>query len=479
MGKKMNMTIAEAHRAMKEGELSAERLAGNFLAAIREKNDTIGAYLEVWEESAMEDARRADEMFQEGRATAMTGIPVALKDNILSEGKEVSAASRILKGYRAPYDAHVVRLLRSAGAVFLGRVNMDEFAMGSSTENSAFGITRNPHDEDRVPGGSSGGSAAAVAAGMALCALGSDTGGSIRQPAAFCGVVGFKPTYGAVSRRGLIAMGSSLDQIGPLAKTVADAETLFFAIAGHDEKDATSVAWAEERINRFNPKEKLTIGVPRDFVEAEGVDKDVVERFNAVLSALREKGHEVKDISLPNLRHALAAYYIIMPAESSTNLARFDGVRYGTRSEGESGIGDYMRTRGEGFGKEVRRRILLGTFVLSAGYKDAYYEKAMRVRDAIRGDFEDAFRAVDVIATPTTPSPAFRIGEKTKDPLAMYAADMFTVPANLAGIPALSVPCGSAIRDGKKLPLGIHLAAPHFGEKALFFAGKEVEKLSS
>ena len=358
---------------------------------------------------------------------------------------------------------------------------MDEFAMGGSTENSAFGTTKNPHDTTRVPGGSSGGSAAAVAAHMALGALGSDTGGSIRQPASFCGVVGLKPTYGAISRSGLMAMASSLDQIGPFTRTVADAEILFNILKGNDRLDSTSApdsAWSDKKIE----KKKLRIGVPEDFAFGKGVDKDVVENFKKSMEALAQEGHEIVPIKLAHITHSLAVYYILMPAEASTNLARFDGVRFGALKEGATLFDDYAQTRGVGFGREVRRRIMLGAYVLSSGYYDAYYHKATSVRALIEEDFKQAFDlsadGVDIIATPTSPTPAFKIGEKSADPLQMYLADIFTVPANLAGIPGISIPSGTAQRDGRDLPLGIQFLAPHFREDLLFVAGRSLESVA-
>jgi len=355
--------------------------------------------------------------------------------------------------------------------------------MGGSTEHSAYGVTKNPIDISRVPGGSSGGSAAAVAMGGALVALGSDTGGSIRQPASFCGVVGLKPTYGSVSRHGLIAMGSSLDQIGPIAKTVEDSEILFNYITGHDKMDSTSVEHPSvghpmsDQKSDIGCPTKMTIGVPEDFLKMDGIDKDVLENFRKTLDGLKEKGYIIKNISLPYLKYSLASYYIIMPAESSTNLARFDGVRYGKKEEGDNLLEDYMKTRGSGFGKEVRRRIILGTHVLSSGYYDAYYNKATQVRDKITEDIKNTFNDVDVIATPTTPTPAFKIGQNTGNPLQMYLADIFTVHANLTGMPAISIPSGSVKRDEKELPLGFQIIAPHFEEERLFTLGKDVENL--
>ena len=436
---------------------------------IAAKDGEIHAYLEVWADSAREEAKKADEMIADGKSQPLTGIPIAMKDNILIKGRIASAASKILENYRASYDATVTEKLRAQGAVFLGRTNMDEFAHGSSTENSAYGPTKNPRDTSRVPGGSSGGSAAAVAGGLALAALGSDTGGSIRQPAAHCGIVGLKPTYGAVSRFGLIAMGSSLDQIGPLTKTVEDAHIFFDAIQGHDAHDSTSLPDAPHETKK--PK---ILGVPRAFL-ASGMDPDVLQLFDATLEKLKTAGYEIRDVEMPTLPYGLAVYYVIMPAEVSTNLARFDGIRYGLSVPAET-IGDvYTKTRGQGFGPEARRRILLGTFVLSSGYADAYYRKARAVRARIRDEFAKTFASVDAVVLPTTPAPAFKLGEKTADPLAMYAEDIFSVPVNLAGVPAISVPSGTVVREGKELPVGFQIIAPHGDEGTLFTIGAAVE----
>ena len=464
-------TIKKVHKALLNKEISARDLAEAALSTIKERDGDIHAYLEIYDD-VLSQAEVAQKMIDEGRASAVTGIPLAVKDNILVKSKSATSASKILEGYVAPYDATVIKKLKDQGAVFIGRTNMDEFAMGSSTENSAFGPTKNPHDLSRVPGGSSGGSAAALAFGSVLGALGSDTGGSIRQPASFCGVVGLKPTYGRVSRYGLMAMGSSLDQVGPFGKTVPDAEILFEAVSGHDSMDSTSVPDSVCLEEEKKVKEPKIIGVPRDFV-SEGLDPDVLSNFEKSVESLRDKGYEIRDISLPNIKYSLAVYYIIMPAEASTNLARFDGVRYGLYLDGGDVISSYMKTRGEGFGKEVRRRIMLGTYVLSAGYYDAYYNKANSVRSLITKDFENAFREVDAIITPTSPMPAFKIGEKTDDPLSMYLADIFTVPVNIAGIPAISVPSGKTLAG---LPLGLQIMAPRFGEKTLFAIGKHIEE---
>ncbi len=446
------------------------QLAQACLDEVAKRNGELNAYLQVFDD-VLEQAQKADALRQAQGKTAhpLLGIPLAIKDNILIEGRVASAASKMLEHYVATYDATVIKKLKEAGAVFVGRTNMDEFAMGGSTENSAFGPARNPHDPSRVPGGSSGGSIAAVAAGMALGALGTDTGGSVREPASFCGVVGLKPTYGAVSRSGLIAMGSSLDQAGPVAKTLEDAEILFDAIRGADPYDSTSIAPDFYPAGVRNKK----VGVPRALL-AQGVDPDVLERFETSLSSLRAKGYEVVDIDLPSAPLALACYYIIMPAEASTNLARYDGVRYGMSRKGENLADDYAQSRGEGFGPEVRRRILLGTYVLSAGYYDAYFGKATTARDTLRREVVAALAGVEAIATPTTPTPAPKVGEKA-DPLAMYLLDIFTVTANLTGNPALSVPMGTVLRDRAQLPVGLQLTAAHGDEAALFRIGKELQ----
>lgn len=464
------LTIAGARKALDSRVYSSRELTQRYLDAIKKGDGEIHAYLEVWEKSALAEADLADARIASGDIVALTGIPLGIKDNILIEGRTVSAASKMLEHYVASYDSTVAGKLKREGAVLLGRTNMDEFAMGSSTENSAFGPTRNPLDTSRVPGGSSGGSAAAVAAHFAVAALGSDTGGSIRQPASLTGLVGMKPTYGAVSRFGLIAMGSSLDQIGPLTKTVEDAEILFNAIKGYDANDSTSLP--DQMIVDAKPR---VIGVPRAFFST-GVDADVLARFDEKLAALKNLGYEIRDIELPTAPYSLAVYYIVMPAEVSTNLSRLDGIRYGHSVQAETLAEVYAKSRGEGFGPETRRRIIVGTFVLSAGYADAYYRKAKAVRAAITKEFDDAFRSgVDLIATPTTPSPAFKIGAKS-DPVAMYAEDVFAVPMNLVGTPAISIPNGTVERDGKQLPTGFQLVAPHRREAALFVAGRDVER---
>ena len=471
-----DLTIESARSLLHEGKISARELTSIYQEEINTKNPELNAYLEVFDDTFAE-AKEIDERLRSGEAPrALEGIPFAIKDNILIKDRICSAASRILENYQASYDAFVIKKLREAGALFLGRTNMDEFAMGSSTENSAFGATKNPYDPSRVPGGSSGGSAVSVASNLALAALGSDTGGSIRQPAGFCGVVGLKPTYGAVSRSGLIAMASSLDQIGPIAKTVRDAELIFDVIKGKDLLDSTSVQY-QPQIPNLKSK-KLRVGVPKEYFSVkggEGIDKDVLGVINKAIETLRGLGHEIKEVSLPHTPYALSCYYIIAPAEISANLARYDGVRYGLYKEGKNVIEEYFKTRAAGLGEEVRRRIILGTYVLSAGYYEAYYGRASKVRSLIKKDFENVFREVDLLITPISPKPAFKIGEKIDDPLSMYLEDIFLVTANLAGVPALSLPCGQVDSGGVSLPVGIQLIASWFSESILFEAGKILE----
>lgn len=463
------LSITEAAKKLQAKEITAVDLARACLADIEKNNKNLNIFLEVFDD-VLEQARVADERRAKGESHPLLGIPLAIKDNILIEGRKVSAASKMLENYVATYDATIIKKLRDAGAVFIGRANMDEFAHGSSTENSAYGPTKNPLDESRVPGGSSGGSAAAVTAGMALGALGTDTGGSIREPASFCGLVGLKPTYGAVSRSGLIAMGSSLDQAGPLTRTVADAEIIFNAIRGKDHLDSTSI----DENTYAVPAATKKIGVPRHLLR-QGIDIDVLEHFETSLKKLAESGYELVDIELPLAGLALAVYYVIMPAEVSTNLARFDGVRYGLSRQGASLTEDYALARGEGFGAEARRRIMLGTYVLSAGYYDAYFGKATAAREQLRREVMEVLQKVDCIATPTTTTPATKIGEKTDDPLAMYLLDIFTVTANLTGNPALSAPMGVVERERTQLPVGIQFTAAHGNEAALFSIGKVLE----
>ncbi len=471
-----DLTITKVHKLLVQKQLSAVELVDLYLSNISRCNKDLNAYLEVFE-SCKEQAEDTDRRIKAGEMVSLLdGIPIAIKDNILIEGRVASAGSKILENYRASYDATVIQKLKKEGAVFLGRTNMDEFAMGSSTENSAFGVTPNPIDKTRVSGGSSGGSAAALRSDMAMAALGSDTGGSVRQPASFCGVVGLKTTYGSVSRYGLIAMGSSLDQIGPLTKTVEDAEIIFNAIKGRDPMDSTSVD--SSKVDMEFPQ-RMRVGVPRDFI-GEGIEADVLENFNSTVEKLKSLNYEVVSVDLPNIKHSLAVYYVIMPAEVSTNLSRFDGVRYGLHLDGVNLQEDYLKSRGAGFGRESRRRILLGAYVLSAGYYDAYYKKALDVRALIKKDFSNLFRSsgISAIVTPTTLSPAFKIGEKSKDPLSMYLEDIFTVTANIVGIPAISIPSGFVKRDGVSLPLGFQIMADHFREDILFKIGKDISNVS-
>ncbi len=458
------LTIEKAHAALVKGDYTVRDLCKAYLDEIKKKDGDIHAYLEVFDD-VLKQADAAQKKVQKGNMLA--GIPIAVKDNILIEGRKASSASKILENYVAPYDATAIKKLKDAGVVFLGRVNMDEFAMGGSTENSAYGLTKNPHDHSRVPGGSSGGSIAAVAGNMALAALGSDTGGSVRQPASLCGIVGLKPTYGSISRHGLMAMGSSLDVIGPATKTVSDAEILFNAMKGKDRMDSTSIDVGGAG------KSVKTIGVPRHFLKGDGIDKDVVRVFEESLSTFKKLGYEIKDIELPHIEYSLAVYYVLMPAEVSTNLSRFDGVKYGLHKEGANLLEDYLLSRGSGFGPEARRRIMLGAYVLSSGYYDAYYNKALAVRELLKADFAKAFEKVDAIITPTAPAPAFKIGEKTSDPVAMYLEDIFTVTANLIGAPAVSIPAGEKMVDGKKLPIGVQLTSPCGREDILFTLGKK------
>lgn len=463
------MTIVEAGRALRAGECTVRELWDACSGAAKERNGELNAYLELFsaDETAIASAQARIDAKDE---SLLCGIPLAMKDNILIEGHIASASSKMLANYTATYDATVTKKLKEAGALFIGRTNMDEFAMGSSTENSAFGTSKNPFDVSRVPGGSSGGSASAVAGNIALAGLGTDTGGSIRQPAAHCGLVGMKPTYGAVSRYGLIALGSSLDQAGPLAKSVADAQVLYDVMHGPDAQDATSIS--EDTYKTAPVPTTFRIGVPFHLLN-EGVDADVRAVFDETLAKLTAQGHEVVDVSLPTSPYALAAYYVIMPAEASTNLARFDGVRYGLAKRGGNLLEDYIASRTEGFGPEPTRRILLGTFVLSSGYIDAYYRKAEAARNVLRDEYRTAFASCDVVAFPTTPSPAFKFGEKS-DPVSMYLEDVFTVTANLTGMPAISVPMGTVERDGVTLPIGIHLTAPHGADKHLFTIGAKI-----
>lgn len=466
----MNHDIASLRAAYASGDLAPADALQSLASAIEERDGEIGAYLGHNLGLALAEAEKAD------LSLPLGGVPIAIKDLISVEGQPCGCASRFLSGYKAPYDATVIRKLREAGAIPFGRTNMDEFAMGSSNENSGVKICRNPHDVERIPGGSSGGSAAAVASGTAIAALGTDTGGSIRQPASHCGVVGVKPSYGRVSRYGLTAFASSLDQAGPMTRTVADAATLLGVIAGPCERDSTCLS---EPVPDYEAAlgtgvEGMKIGLPAEYF-AEGLDPRVRERVEAAVAALETLGAETVELSLPHTRHAVATYYIVATAEASANLARFDGVRYGQRAEADDLTAHYERSRAEGFGDEVKRRVLLGTYVLSSGYYDAYYLRAQKVRTLIREDFTRAFEKVDLIASPVSPTPAFRIGERLDDPLSMYLADIYTLSANLAGVCGISVPCGTVAEDGKDLPVGLQLLGPPLGEADLFRAAAVVE----
>ncbi len=459
------LTIESAHNAMKAGEYNARDLTNAYLEQVEKKNKDLNIFIEVFSD-ALEQADRADKMFKDGSATLLTGIPIALKDNMLTEGKTVTCGSHILDGYVATYDSTIVKILKENGAVMLGRTNMDEFAMGSSTETSYYGVTKNPYDTSRVPGGSSGGSSAAVAANMALAALGSDTGGSIRQPAAFCGVVGIKPTYSTISRYGVIALASSFDQVGPFTRNTRDAEILVDALGVPDKMEATSVAKEDRKVVFANSKK---IGVPKKFLT--GLSSEVEKNMTESIKHMESLGYEIVDVGLPLMQYSLAVYYILQPAEASSNLARFDGIRYGLREDGKNLEEVYSKSRGIGFGKETRRRILLGTYVLSHGYYDAYYNKALALQKEITNELKDIFKTVDFIMMPTTPTPAFKIGEKS-DPVSMYLSDIFTVPANISGMPAISIPSGITENN---LPLGMQFMGPHHSEHELFEVGKKFE----
>jgi aspartyl-tRNA(Asn)/glutamyl-tRNA(Gln) amidotransferase subunit A len=475
------LTIKKFHDGLRAKEFSAREVAQAHFERIKKCEPEIGAYLSLAEESALRDAEAVDGALAKNESLGyLAGVPLAIKDAILVKGLPATSASKMLEHYVASYDAGVIEKLKAQKAIFLGKTNMDEFAMGSSTENSAFKLTHNPHDLDRVPGGSSGGSAAAVAADMAIGALGSDTFSSVRLPASFCGVVGLKPTYGAVSRSGLIAMTSSLDQIGPLTKTVEDNAILFKAIAGKDRLDATSAEADYGHVADAAPGDikHFTIGLPDEYFIG-GLDNDVAKEMEAAIEKLKKLGIKFKKISLPHTKYAVPAYYLSMPAEVSSNLARFDGIRYGVGpdEEREKNLMDiYLKTRGKKFGAEAKRRIILGTFVLSSGYYDAYYDKAQRVRTLVKQDFDEAFKDVDVMLTPVSPTPAFKIGEKVSDPLAMYLSDVFTGPANLAGVCAISIPTKpSSALAPKELPIGFQLIGKKWHEADIFNIGRHYE----
>jgi aspartyl-tRNA(Asn)/glutamyl-tRNA(Gln) amidotransferase subunit A len=467
------LAISELNRKYRAGEARAEEVTTQFFSRIREKNPELNAYITVTESEALAQAVEADKRIAVGDITPLTGIPLAIKDLICTRGIRTTCGSKILENYIPPYDATVMEKLHAHGAIILGKTNMDEFAMGSSTESSYFGPTRNPHDTSRVPGGSSGGSAAAIAADLCIAALGSDTGGSIRQPASYTGIVGLKPTYGLVSRYGLVAYASSLDQIGPMTKDVTDASILLAAIAGHDPRDSTSQEVDIPDYQAFLTGEiaGMTVGIPKEYF-GEGLDSEVRDKILKAIDVFEKGGAKVIDITLPHTEYALAAYYIIAPSEASSNLARYDGVRYGYRDEkpGEGLIDMFIQSRSHGFGAEVKRRIMLGTYALSAGYYDAYYKKALQVRRLIRQDLDTAFQNVDIIACPAVPTPAIEIGEKIADPLSMYLLDVYTVTANLTGIPGISIPAGV---NSHGLPIGLQLLAPPLEEgnilKAAYF----------
>jgi aspartyl-tRNA(Asn)/glutamyl-tRNA(Gln) amidotransferase subunit A len=471
------LTIHELQRKLKDGSLTSVEITESVYRRIASVEEKVHSYITLMRETAIEQARAADRRIKEGTAGELTGIPIALKDVLCTEGVRTTCGSRTLEDFIPPYDATVVRKLKDAGAVFVGKTNMDEFAMGSSTETSRFGITKNPWDLERIPGGSSGGSAAAVAADECIASLGTDTGGSIRQPAALCGVVGLKPTYGRVSRFGLVAFASSLDQIGPITKDVEDCAIMMNAIAGHDTSDSTSVPKEVPDYRAYISRDikGCTIGIPKEYF-VEGVDPEIRVSIDTTIKILEGLGARCLDISLPHTEYCIATYYIIAPSEASSNLARYDGVRYGFRAPNEENLLDmYRKTRSSGFGAEVKRRIMIGTYSLSSGYYDAYYKKASQVRALIRDDFDSAFTKCDVILTPATPTPAFRIGEKMDDPLQMYLYDIFTLSANLAGVPGISVPCGYT-KGG--LPMGVQFMANHFEEGKLLQIASAYEKNS-
>ncbi len=471
------LTIVQAHEGLRKKDFSSLELTKAFLARIEKEDKKIGAFINLSPEMALSAAKKFDEKMGGRDFHLLAGIPAAIKDNILVEGERCTAGSKILEDYVASYDATVIRKIKEAGAVILGKTNMDEFAMGASGENSAFFPARNPLDLKRVPGGSSSGSAVAVAADFSVYALGSDTGGSIRQPASFCGVVGLKPTYGAVSRYGLIAMASSLDQIGPITKTVEDARIIFEVIRGQDELDSTSLELKiKNQISKIKIN-KLRIGIPKEYF-IKGIDPKVESMVKKGIEKIKESGVKIEEISLPHTEYALACYYIIVPSEVSANLARYDGIKYGMseirnpKSKIQNLLDVYLKSRQDGFGDEVKRRIMIGTYALSSGYYDAYYLRAQKARTLIKKDFEEAFKKVDLILTPTCPTTAFKIGEKKKDPISMYLADIFTVSVNLAGLPAMSIPCGKV----EGLPVGLQIIGSWFEEEKIFYFAQTLEQ---
>ena len=474
----IKMTATELAGKIKNKELSSVEVTKAFLDRIEKVDTKVKAYISVCKDYALKQAKISDDKIAKGeKIGALEGVPIAIKDNILIKDIKMTAASKILENYIAPYDATVITKLKHAGAVFVGKANLDEFAMGSSTENSAFFTTRNPWNIEHIPGGSSGGSACAVAAMTAPLALGTDTGGSIRQPASCCGIVGVKPTYGRVSRFGAVAFASSLDQIGPMSKTVEDSALLLNIIAGYDRKDSTSINIEVPNYleNIKDSIKGLKIGLPKEYF-IDGLDKDVKNALDKAIEVYKSLGAEIIEISLPHTDYAVAVYYIICCSEASSNLARYDGVRYGFRANCNNLLDEYQKSRGQGFGAEVKRRIMLGTYALSAGYYDAFYGKAQKVRTLIKQDFENAFNKVDIILTPSAPTPAFKIGEKSSDPLQMYLSDIFTISCNLAAIAAISVPCGFS---QKGIPIGMQLLTKHFDEKTMFKVAYAYEQATS
>lgn len=472
-----HLTIHELQKKLRAGEATSLEITEAIFERINAVEEKVNAYITLTKDSALQDAEIADRAIKKGNTGELTGIPIAIKDLMCTNGVRTTCGSRILEKFVPPYDSTVVKKLRADGAVFLGKTNMDEFAMGSSTETSYFGATRNPWDLNRIPGGSSGGSAVAVAADECIAALGSDTGGSIRQPAALCGVVGLKPTYGRVSRFGLIAFASSLDQIGPLTKDVEDCAIMMNAISGYDPSDSTSVPADVPDYRDFLSRgiDGWTVGIPKEYF-IKGIDPEISAAIEGVIKDVETLGGKCREISIPHTEYCVAVYYIVAPSEASSNLARYDGVRYGYRSDqGKDLMEMYKMSRSDGFGAEVKRRIMIGTYALSSGYYDAYYRKASQVRALMKKDFERAFETCDVIVAPVTPIPAFKIGEKVDDPLQMYLTDIFTLSANLAGIPGISVPCGFTKGD---LPIGVQFMAPHFGEGKLLQMAYAYEKNS-
>jgi aspartyl-tRNA(Asn)/glutamyl-tRNA(Gln) amidotransferase subunit A len=460
-----NLTISEARLAMERGEISPVELTNAIFKRIDAVEEKIKAYVTLTREKALTQAIQAENRIKKGVKETLLGIPMAIKDNMCTEGTRTTCSSKILENFIPPYESSVTRKLKEQGYVIVGKTNLDEFAMGSSTENSGFFITHNPWDLERVPGGSSGGSAAAVSAGECIAAIGSDTGGSIRQPAASCGVVGFKPTYGRVSRYGLVAFASSLDQVGPITKTVRDSAILLNVIAGHDPCDSTSASlYVPDFTSALGQDIKgMKIGIPKEYF-IEGMDKEVENSVKTAIKKLESLGAILIEISLPHTGYAVATYYILATSEASSNLARYDGAKYGFRTNGKDLLEMYTKTRAKGFGAEVKRRIILGTYALSSGYYEAYYKKAQQVRTLIKQDFEKAFETVDVIVTPTSPTSAFKVGEKTEDPLQMYLSDIFTISVNLAGVPGISIPCGFT---SNKLPVGLQIIGKHFDEESI------------